>query len=81
MTGFERYLQEKGYSLTSGKTSEFNTYDNTGRSWVKDGYFITVGLIDQPTRIGICNTDIFDLTFLPTPDKYKEVEQLVKQKL
>ena len=81
MTGFERYLQEQGYSLVGGKPSEFNTYDNTCRSWLKDGYFITVGLMDRPTRIGICNTDIFELTFLPTPDKYKEVEQIVKQKL
>jgi hypothetical protein len=95
MTGFEKYLLENGFiSITPYK--EFSSYDTVARSYKKEDNTISIGLMDNPTRIGIRypapykvlakdeNGDIIVVreitnkyTYLPSPDQYKEWEQVL----
>jgi len=54
MTGLETYMSENGWTLSRGKTTDWNTYDNCGRLWKNsNGGIIIVGLLAQPTRVGL----------------------------
>ena len=75
MTGFERYIESKGYKLYEGELKEFNTYDNCNRTWINDkGYRIMIGLYAKPTRVGIL------VPFLYTDDSNKFYESFDKSR-
>jgi hypothetical protein len=48
MLAFETYLASVGYTLKYGKLAPFNTYDNPYRQWIKDGFYIEIGLFKPP---------------------------------
>ena len=54
MTGLENYMTGNGWTLTHGKSSEWNTYDNCNRSWLHtNGKRVLIGLYAKPTRVGL----------------------------
>lgn len=62
MTGFEKYLLEKGWVLTGGTGGEFSTFGNISNRYENEkGKIISIGLLAQPTRIGIFHPLCFDI--------------------
>lgn len=55
MTGFEHFLETKGYKLIHGRLGDFSTYGNVCRHWINENKDTAclVGLWAEPTRIGI----------------------------
>ena len=90
MTGLETYMQDNGWTLTHGKTSEWNTYDNCSRSWLHDsGKAITIGLWAKPTRVGLMHpmlTELIDgerklVESLPSSEYKKWLERYIFRKV
>ena len=74
MTGFEKFLESKGFILINGKPGDFNSYTNPHRTWLTPPNMmelpIQIGLI----RIGENNTigirfPIID--YIPSEEQYE----------
>jgi hypothetical protein len=51
MTGLERYLNESGWVMTHGGV--LSTMGHVARRWKKEDRVIEIGLMGQPTFIGV----------------------------
>jgi hypothetical protein len=81
LTGFELYLESKGYEMVPADNYYLNSYDCCGRVWQKPtGEKIVIWLMDHPCRIGI-TTPWIDLptSFLPSEDQYESRLQQFEQ--
>lgn len=77
ITGFDKFLNEKGFELVTGEMRDLNTYNNTWRSWFKDGRYISIGLYAQPTRIGVESSNgVFNLP-IPTENDYERYLEIL----
>lgn len=84
MTGFEIYLESKGYELISGKYGDFSTYKSCSRLFHNkiDNSYCCVGLYAEPTRIGIISPVIYIenkiFSNLPVESQFEEILKKVK---
>jgi hypothetical protein len=74
MTGFENYIQANGGKLISGKDGDFNTYNNTQRTWIigETQAIIQIGLFsyDNKTIFGVLRPV---LDFLPNEEDFEDM--------
>ena len=81
--GFETYLLDNKYEvLTNGQSDSFNSYNHTTRLYTKGNVKIHIGLWQSTnggTSIGILTPSFNELPINPTPDKYKAVEDRIKE--
>jgi hypothetical protein len=72
MTGFEKYIQDNGGKLISGKDGDFNTYNNTQRTWIvgETQAIIQIGIFsyENKTIIGVLRPV---LDFLPDEEDFE----------
>ena len=74
LTGFEQFLQSRGFEMTPTDNYYLNSYDCCGREWTRaKGECVVIWLIDKPTRIGITNPwNGYDNSFIPSEAQYED---------